>query len=611
MNFNARRAYLTGIVGLACFGIVQLVIFYRIGTFLLHPHPTVPAGGPPFSYFQLSTTASNSTTRFSDGPLLYVVMLGSHQAGDGDGDGGESVRLTYDSVAAWIKAEGGTLPSSLALTVLSEKEGESRDKEFIGIPGAEYVYGNVSVEKALDIFIKQSKKEYLLIVEPGMVLHPMWHRRLLFAMRAMSWEKLHHLTSYMISLFNGCKYESIHCASFVCLKRELPSMGLVWNRHAAQMVQSGLGISKRAQVDRILAGAGNGTGRIHMVSLNPSMVEWLPVLHSDDDGYDRSIGRSRDFPFVDLADGIRERAVHRTFSPPYATGVCDASQISVTSFPASSFDPLRQGDEPDGSPDGMAELAELDPNLASAGHLDRDGMSLFVALLTRDRSKYVKMQSDSLKVWLQRLGGRLPAGVRFEVFDDGSNEYGAEKLKEWYPMAAKIHRLGDPNHMLFDDPVKTDPRLARGRPQRGNVITHFLVGYFLNNKVAQAYDNLLVLDSDMSVHPNWFDRIAFAMPQLRSQFLLAIYNSCVHDTLVRNNFLDVKRDVGNAGVVWSRELLEKVVNKPRPLKALDFDWRFSQRMGRTQTPIVASVLTALHLVRRGRWISYTGIYPQT
>ena len=170
-------------------------------------------------------------------------------------------------------------------------------------------------------------------------------------------------------------------------------------------------------------------------------------------------------------------------------------------------------------------------------------MSLAICITTYNRKRLVEANAQSLQK------AKLPKATKIIVLDDASSEFDVAWLKAIYPQSASIFRreanTGDASLAAFDA---------------------------MSRLVATGADELLLLDSDFIVNPNFLEP---ALQQLaKSEGLLSLFNTHTHPTLREEGSLLIKASVGAAATLWTRECASDVLKNVE--KGKNWDWRFSR-----------------------------------
>jgi len=171
-----------------------------------------------------------------------------------------------------------------------------------------------------------------------------------------------------------------------------------------------------------------------------------------------------------------------------------------------------------------------------------DGLSkIAVAIPTYNRAGYVQLCA-------QALNNTLDADAIW-VFDDLSSEYTVYTLKKWFH-TKNVHR-----------------NTKRRKPDKQG---RAIVEWFLTTD----YDWPVTLDSDLIVRPDWLQVLRGMLPQ--TQGVLSLYHSSNtnhHPTLTCGNSLCEMQSLGNGGIVWSRELAQKMLANMTNKNVYDWGWK--------------------------------------
>eukprot|EP00918_Siedleckia_nematoides_P059315 GHVU01129330.1.p1 GENE.GHVU01129330.1~~GHVU01129330.1.p1 ORF type:complete len:694 (+),score=86.94 GHVU01129330.1:348-2429(+) len=557
------------------------------------------------------------TTQLSK--TYHVAVLAS-------GNDMEALNMTFNSLELSVRLQD-IAATSLTFSIVTQDDFVEIDVNY----PMDVVIERPTLASALDDYVQNRKDDYLIVLNAGMVLHPQWLRRLAFAQAEIT---LDH-AEYVLSLFDSCKTITKRCVAWLCDKEHISSIGVVWTRHHAphalqKLRQQGSGVGSEDDEARLwrLEESSDTFPPARKVSLYPSALE---VVFVSQGGAGRggvgptrkAVERSRNFPFMDFPDPLR-RGVVGAFLKDSRGDLCDVSQLKVSEMrPWDGITKVGFGAGDEGCPEGVIEEKKWrlrgrgrEPEVAPSpctrtlpryagpaldakeflGKLEAHPRVL-VAVLTHNRKPYVEEQARSMRNWVRWSGG-LPPNVRVEVFDDSSREYTAAWLQEAYDVAARVRNLADDPTMPSARPSKSDGDSKRVvAHEGGNTVTKHIMKAFLSE--FRSYDYLIILDSDLVLHPTWLVRIELAYQELPGA-LISLYNSCVHKTLTYNNFLARKEDLGNAGIVWPRALLEKVMGVLAETSDVAFDWQFSTYLKENDTPLFALRPSAVdHIGRKG------------
>jgi len=186
--------------------------------------------------------------------------------------------------------------------------------------------------------------------------------------------------------------------------------------------------------------------------------------------------------------------------------------------------------------------------------------STMIGVTTRNRKGYVKFLARSFEF----LNVYQRPHYDVWIFDDASEEYTIHDLRRWFPQATTIVR----NSRASGSAAEASRRMYRRFAFRTN------------------YDNLLVVDSDMLLHPDALSWLERALPA--SDGVVSVYRSRNHENFVRCTsnvsipWCTTDR-VGNAGVAMTRE---EVVPMLRADQGGDFDWGFVEHFRRNGVRIL-------------------------
>lgn len=140
------------------------------------------------------------------------------------------------------------------------------------------------------------------------------------------------------------------------------------------------------------------------------------------------------------------------------------------------------------------------------------------------------------------------------IYDDCSSELNESILREIFPTATQI--------TIRKKNVKSDENIRL-------MYLDFL----------QSEDKFLLnADSDLIFNPNW---VEFVLDHInKTDGVLSIYNSNYHQS---NEFININNNsfisaphLGSAGTVFTREIVNKIVNEMKYESSLRFDWKWSK-----------------------------------
>ncbi|AIL31959.1 hypothetical protein IX83_00225 [Basilea psittacipulmonis DSM 24701] len=185
-------------------------------------------------------------------------------------------------------------------------------------------------------------------------------------------------------------------------------------------------------------------------------------------------------------------------------------------------------------------------------------MKITLAIPTYNRLSFIKRAAESLKQSTDI------SKINVRVYDDCSTEFSVDELKNLLPFAKEIivrnKNLGADNNtrLMYEDFLKTE-------------------------------DDILVNgDSDLIYRPGWVEKIQELLP--KTDGLLSIYNSNSHE-FIDNNFehgMGIKKDVGAAGCVLSRRLVEYIVSHTNQCTK-NFDWVFPKLLQENNVRLFCTV----------------------
>ena len=192
-----------------------------------------------------------------------------------------------------------------------------------------------------------------------------------------------------------------------------------------------------------------------------------------------------------------------------------------------------------------------------------------VAIPTYNRVGYVQLCADALNKSID------PNDVW--IFDDRSTTYSVDDLKKWF----------------HTENVQQNTERQKADKQGRHILEWF---------ITTDYDWLVTLDSDLIVRPDWLELLRGMLP--RTQGVVSLYHSSNknnHPTMdCPGGGLCKMKSLGNAGVVWSKELAKRML--PRMVNQDGFDWGWTNWLETqkiTQYAVKDSLV--LHVGMHGTW----------
>ena len=171
-------------------------------------------------------------------------------------------------------------------------------------------------------------------------------------------------------------------------------------------------------------------------------------------------------------------------------------------------------------------------------------MKITIGITLYNRLDYVKKMCLSLRqtIGLEQCSIRL--------YDDCSDEFCMDEIIKEFPFVSEFKRR---DHNLGSDL---------------NIQQMYL-------DFLETGDDVLVnCDSDMIFHSDWICKIRELLPF--TDGVLSCYNSTLHtyvEHLVINNEEIVRKDtIGSAGTVFTRKIVQCIVNNVKPSYKYDWDW---------------------------------------
>ena len=169
---------------------------------------------------------------------------------------------------------------------------------------------------------------------------------------------------------------------------------------------------------------------------------------------------------------------------------------------------------------------------------------IHAALTTYDRESFLAITASSFALIAPSPEWEL------HVYDDASPTLTVERIKALFPQAVNVSRRRE--------------NLGADKNMRAVMID------FLESNGS----HLLLLDGDLLLNCDCFNR---ATDVLRHDVsVLSLYNSALHVTLgttiVGTEVLAIKRDLGGAGTIFARCVVEEIVANVPPSSTYDWDW---------------------------------------
>ena len=177
---------------------------------------------------------------------------------------------------------------------------------------------------------------------------------------------------------------------------------------------------------------------------------------------------------------------------------------------------------------------------------------IHAALTSYERESFLRITAGSLAL--------APPSHSWElhVYDDASPSLSIELLRGLFPQAVNVTRRPE--------------NLGADRNMR-EVMLDFLRSHATH---------LLLLDGDLLLNTDWCDRASEVLKH--DVGVLSLYNSALHVTFdtvsVGAELVAIKRDLGGAGTIFARDLVQAIVENVPPSSTYDWDWsHFLTRRG--------------------------------
>lgn len=169
-------------------------------------------------------------------------------------------------------------------------------------------------------------------------------------------------------------------------------------------------------------------------------------------------------------------------------------------------------------------------------------MKFCIGITTYNRLDLIQRMSASL----EKSNDIQSCNLR--IYDDKSFEFNINDIKEVFPNANQViirnKNLGADRNMyqMFVDFLNTDD------------------------------DYLLVADSDLIFHPDWF----LFFKKHAELDVLSLYNSVSHEPIgvdrSQNMEIICKRHIGAAGTIFKKHIVQKIIENVPPSRSYDWDW---------------------------------------
>ena len=183
-------------------------------------------------------------------------------------------------------------------------------------------------------------------------------------------------------------------------------------------------------------------------------------------------------------------------------------------------------------------------------------MKIFVGIPVCNRLEHLKTLSMSLK----QIKGIEKCHIY--LFDDASDEFDVDVLRDLFPMA---------------NVIRNETNLGADR-NTFNIYKMFL---------EREEELLFLCDSDLILHPDCLEVIEDVFPE--TDGLLSLLNASAHPTIIKTNEqLVIKKSVGSAGLVLSRELVEALVASAEEKYTSMWDWYITVYMKQHKKRIIAT-----------------------
>lgn len=126
----------------------------------------------------------------------------------------------------------------------------------------------------------------------------------------------------------------------------------------------------------------------------------------------------------------------------------------------------------------------------------------------------------------------------------------------------------------MDEIIKEFPFVTEGKRRDHNLGSDFNIQQMYLDFLETGDDILVNCDSDMIFHSDWITKIRELLPF--TDGVLSCYNSALHtpeELLTINNENVVRKDsIGSAGTIFTRNIVQCIVNNVKPSYKYDWDW---------------------------------------
>lgn len=171
-------------------------------------------------------------------------------------------------------------------------------------------------------------------------------------------------------------------------------------------------------------------------------------------------------------------------------------------------------------------------------------MKITLGITTYNRLDYIKKMSLSLRHSI----GLEQCSIR--IYDDCSDEFSIDEITKVFPFVTEVKR--------------------RDR----NLGSDLNIQQMYQDFLETGDDVLVNCDSDMIFHSNWINKIRELLPL--TDGTLSFYNSTQHIPVeylaIGNEKIVKKETIGSAGTVFTRDIVQCIINKVKPSFKYDWDW---------------------------------------
>ncbi|KAB0664865.1 glycosyltransferase family 2 protein [Oryzomonas japonica] len=171
-------------------------------------------------------------------------------------------------------------------------------------------------------------------------------------------------------------------------------------------------------------------------------------------------------------------------------------------------------------------------------------MKITIGITVFNRLDYIRKMCLSLRHSI----GLEQCSIR--IYDDCSDAFGVDEIKKEFPFVTEFRR------------------------RRRNLGSDLNIQQMYLDFLETGDDVLINCDSDMIFHGEWLTKIRELLPF--TDGVLSCYNSTLHipveDFVIENEKMVRKDSIGSAGTVFTRDIVQCIVNNVKPSYKYDWDW---------------------------------------